>query len=71
MTLVVMRASLRQPRSHGQDGLGAVEGLDLALLIHAQHGRRFGRVQIEPDDVPDLVDEQRVAESLKVSTRCG
>ena len=31
MTLVVMRASLRQPRSHGQAGLGSIQGLDLTF----------------------------------------
>ena len=35
------------------------------FLIHTQNGRRFGRVQIEPGDVPDLVHEQRVAGDLE------
>jgi len=34
--------------------------LDLGLLIHAQHHGSLGRVQVEPDDVADLVDELRI-----------
>src|SRR6202020_3662691 len=37
MTNVGMGPALRHARHHRQDGLLAVEGLDLALLIDAQH----------------------------------
>ena len=33
--------------------------LDLALLVDAEHDRRLRRVQVEPDDVTHLLDEQR------------
>ena len=65
MTFVVMRTSLRQSRSHRQNGLGAVQGLDLTFLVHAEHGGRLRRVQIEPGDVPHLVHEQRVVGDLE------
>jgi hypothetical protein len=50
---------------------GAVQRLELGLLIHAQHQRRLWRVQVEPHDVADLVDELRVGRQLPVWTRCG
>ena len=56
---------------HREHRLGAVEGLDLGLLVHAQHQRPFGRVEVEPDDVADLVDEQRVFRQLPRSSLCG
>jgi hypothetical protein len=31
--------------------LGAIQRLDLRLLIHAQHDRVLRRIQIQPDDV--------------------
>ena len=43
--LVVVDAALGLPGPHRQDRLGAVERLDLALLIDAQHHRTVGRVQ--------------------------
>jgi hypothetical protein len=50
----------------GSAGLGALERLHLGLLVHAQHHGRLGRVQVEPDDVVELVDEQRVGGELEV-----
>jgi hypothetical protein len=35
------------------------------LLIHAQHDGTLGRVQIEPDDIADLVHEQRAGRELE------
>jgi hypothetical protein len=48
-----------------------VEGLDLALLVDAQHDRAIRRVEIEPDDVAHFSTNNGSAESLKVSLRCG
>ncbi len=42
-----------------------VERLDLALLVHAQHERPIGRVEIKTDDVAHFVDEQRVGRELE------
>ena len=47
-------------RSHRQERLGSIERLYLALLIDAQHDRAFRRRELEADDVPHLLDEQRV-----------
>ena len=43
----------------GQQRLGAVERLNLALFVHAQDQGAVRRVGVEADDVADLVDEMR------------
>ena len=48
---VVPRPAFHLPRSQGQQGLRAIQGLDLALLIHRQHQRVVRGVQVEPDDI--------------------
>jgi len=50
---------------HRQQWLGTVEGLNLRFFIDAEHRRVRGRVQIEPDDVPRLLDEQGIGRQLK------
>ena len=52
---LVVAAPLRLARPHGQHRLGAVERLDLALLVDAEHQR----------GVAHLVDELRVARQLE------
>jgi hypothetical protein len=39
---------------HREHRRGAFQGLQLRLLVHAEHHRALGRMQIEPDDVADL-----------------
>jgi hypothetical protein len=50
---------------HRQHRLGAVQGLDLGLLVHAQHHRPLGRVVLPPDDIDDLLDNQRSGRPLE------
>ena len=70
--LVVVRRALGHAGQHRQDRRGAIERLDLGLLVHAQHDRALRRGEIQADDVADLVDEQRVLGQLPASpTRCG
>jgi hypothetical protein len=38
-------------------GAVAVQGLDLGLLIDAQHHRVLRRGEVEPDDIGDLGDQ--------------
>ena len=54
VTHVVVRGSLGQAGTQGQDRRGAIEGLDLALLIDAEHDRLLRRVEVETDDVAHL-----------------
>ena len=63
--LVIVRLPRRHPWPQGQDRLRAIEGLNLALLIDAQHQRLRGRIQIEADDVPQLAHEVRIAAELE------
>jgi len=42
---VVVRGSFRQSGPDRQDRLAALQRLDLALLVDAQHDRALGRVQ--------------------------
>src|SRR5215468_4716879 len=60
VALVVMGHGPAAPLLEGQSRLGPVYGLDLTLLIDAEHDRVFGRIQIEPDHVGQLFDEARI-----------
>ena len=66
VALVVMGAPLGRAGQHRQHRRGAVQRLDLGLLVDAEHHRRVGRVQVQPDDVADLVDELRVGRQLEL-----
>ena len=57
---VVMGAPLGHAGHHREHRLGPVQGLDLGLLVHAEHHGLLRRVVVEADDVDDLLDEQRV-----------
>src|ERR1700732_2830468 len=52
---------------HRQTGLGAVERLDLALLIYREDDGVGGRIDIETDDVPELLDKLRVLRQFETS----
>jgi hypothetical protein len=60
MTFVVMRPPFGLSRTLWQERRGALQCLNLALLIHAQHQLAIRRVQVQAQDVAHLVDEQRV-----------
>ena len=66
VTHVGVGAPRRRTREHRQHRRGPIECLDLGLLVDAQHDRGVGRVEVEPDDVADLVDEQRIGRQLEV-----
>lgn len=60
VTHVIVRASLRHAGCQRQYGLRAIERLNLALLVHAQHHGLKRRIQVKPDDISHLVDEHRI-----------
>ena len=66
VALVVVGHGAEPPLLHRQAGLGAVERLDLALLVDRQHDGMGRRVDIEPDDVAQLVDELRIVGELEL-----
>ena len=65
VALVVVGGLLGQAGPDRQDRLGAVQRLDLGLLIDAQHDRVARRVQVEADDVADLGLQLGVGGELK------
>ena len=65
MPLVVVGAALGLAGPHRQQRLGAVQRLDLALFVDAEHHGAIRRVEIEPDDVGHLLHEQRVGRKLE------
>jgi hypothetical protein len=53
------------PRSHRQRRLGAIDRLDLQLLVDAQHNSAIRRVEVKSGNFADLFDKQRIARQLK------
>ena len=62
---VVVGRLLWHAGHHRERRLGPGQRLDLALLVHAEHHRRFGRVEVEPDDVLDLLHDQQIVGHLQ------
>jgi len=54
-------------QTHGQQWLCALQRLDLALLIDAQHQRMIGRIQVQTRDVAHLLEEGRVVGQLEAA----
>jgi hypothetical protein len=50
---------------HRQHGLGAVERLNLALLVDRQNDGVIGRVQVEADHIAYLFDEEGIGGELE------
>ncbi len=65
MALVVMGHGSAFAGLERQAGLGAVEGLDLRLLVDRQHDGMGRRVHVEADDVLDLVGEGGIIGALE------
>ena len=66
VALVVVGHRASTASLHRQARLGAVEGLDLRLLIDREHDGMGGRIDIEPDNIAQLVDELRVVGELEL-----
>jgi hypothetical protein len=54
-----------QTKGFGQARLGAVQGLDLGLLIDTEDHGVGGRIDIQADDVADLGGELRIVGKLE------
>src|SRR6185437_15602163 len=65
VTDIVMGHALDITETHWQDGLSAIQCLNLAFLIDAQYQRMIGRVEIKSGNVPHLFDEERIVGELK------
>ena len=55
-----MSAPLDLAWAQRQQGLGAIEGLNLGFLVHTENHGMLRRVHVQPDDVACLVHEVRV-----------
>jgi hypothetical protein len=53
---VVVRAAFGNARHHRQDGLFAVQGLDLAFLVDAENKRPVRRREVKANDIAHLVE---------------
>ncbi len=62
---VVVGVAFAVAQVHRKRRLGAVERLDLGLLVHAEHHRVVGRVEIEPCNIQDFLEEKGVAGQLE------
>jgi len=62
---VVMGNFLHVTQAHGQQWLGAVQGLDLGFHVDAKQHRLVGRVQVQANDVPHLLHKERVGGQLE------
>ncbi len=65
VALVVMGHRAQPAFLHRQAGLGAVQRLDLGLLVHTEHQRLIGRVQVQPNDIRELLQEPGIARELE------
>ena len=62
---IVVGASFGLAGLHRQQPRRAVKGLNLGLLVDAEHHGMAGRIDIQANDVPDLFDQQRVRRQLE------
>jgi hypothetical protein len=61
---VVVGNPFHVSQTQRQHGLDALQGLDLALLIHARHERVIGQIEIQAYDVADFLDEEWISGEL-------
>ena len=65
MTHIIVGLTLGQTRTQGQNGLAALQGLSLALLIDTKHDGFIGRIQIESHNIAHLLHKHRVGTQLE------
>src|SRR5947207_14310737 len=63
-----MRSTFRATGQHRQQRLASIDSLYLRFLVDAEHDCVIGRIQVQPHDVADLVDEERI---IRESERLG
>jgi hypothetical protein len=64
--LIVVGHGAASPLLQRQTGLGSVECLDLAFLVHRQHDGMLRRIDVEADDVANLGGELRIVGQLEL-----
>lgn len=71
VALVIMRHGSAPALLHGQAGLSAVQSLNLALFIDAQHQSMIGRIQIQTRDIAHFFDEERIVGKFETASAMG
>src|SRR5437868_5854630 len=61
VSFVVVSHGATAPFLQRQSRLGTLQGLNLALLVHAKHNCLVGRIQIKADHVSEFLEEFRIA----------
>ena len=65
MPFVVVGPPFSLARAQGEQRRRAIQGLDLRLFVDAEDRSVLRRIEIQPHDVADLVDEQRIRRQLE------
>ena len=69
MALVIVGERAGAPALQREAWLGAIQGLDLALLIQREDDRPLGRLQVQPDDIAEFFHEGGVGRQLERLSR--
>ena len=65
MTHIIVGLTLGQTGTQRQDGLAALQGLSLALLIDTKHDGFLRRIEIEAHNIAHLLHKHRVLARLE------
>src|SRR5665213_1189706 len=65
VTDVVVGLALRQSWPKRKHRCGPVECLDRGLLVHAEHERSFGWIDVKPHNITDFLHELRIRRELE------
>ena len=65
MAVIIVGHAFDVAQPHRQHRLGALQRLDLALLVDTQHQRLVRRIEVQSHDVAHLLDEERVGGELE------
>jgi hypothetical protein len=68
-TDIIRSVAPRLAGRHRQQGLRAVQGLHLALLINRQDDGVLWRIHVQADDVADLLDGVGIGGEVEIDTR--
>jgi len=71
MALIDMRHGCGAALVQRQSRLGAIDGLDLAFLVAAQHQGMFRRIQLQAHDIFQILNKLRIAGDLEGLHLCG
>ena len=71
VTFVVMGHGSSAPLLEGKTWLGAVEGLDLALLVESEDNGPLRGIDVETHHVAQLFNEVRISGQLEVLDAVG